>query len=188
MTPTNCPDCSAGLKGADRCRCGWVLRHGGARASEVARLCATEGCQGKPLPHRAKCENCDTRERQEKSAARCAELGLHTVEAKREFCRQLLRSFGTGPSFDTWAKKITQRTVDLIALHAGKGDLQCLERLRTVGAIDGRNKLIPVEARAVAADAYRQERARELVKVQAELAEQRENMERELQERGRVQA
>lgn len=188
MTPNNCPDCSTPLNGADRCRCGWVMRYAGVRASEVTRRCSTAGCPAVALVYSAKCENCTTRERQEKSAARCRELGLVTVEDKRNYCRRISKTFGSGITFDTWAKNMTQNTVDRLVLMAAGQQDPCLDRLRSVGAIDGANRLIPLDARAIAADAYRQEKARELVKVQAELAEQRERMERELAERGRVQA
>lgn len=135
------------------------------------RFCATVGCEGKALSYSTSCENCETRVRQEKSEARCRELGLVTVEDKRAYCRKLARSFGRGPIFETWAKNMRQSTVDRLALMAAGQEDQCLERLRSIGVIDGRNKLIPLEAREVAADVYRQDRARELVKLQRELAE-----------------
>lgn len=141
-------------------------------ALKTQRYCATVGCEGLALAYSPNCANCDARIRHEKSEARCRELGLVTVEDKRAYCLRMAKSFGRGPSFETWARNITQRTVDLIALQAAGTQDTCLERLRSVGAIDGRNKLIPVgEAREIAAEAYRMEKAHLAAMLARELAE-----------------
>lgn len=48
--------------------------------------------------------------------------------------------------FERWADNITQRTVDCIA-NAGEKDNDCLKRLRELGVIDERNRLIPKNER-----------------------------------------
>lgn len=121
------------------------------------------------IKERRLCDSCQADLRHEESKAFCDRMGLRTIDEMREFCRQRARTFGRGISFEQWSKTITQRTVDIIAVTGGRSDEQCLERLRAVGAIDGRNKLIPLEGRQVAADAHRAERARLICETEAEL-------------------
>lgn len=149
------------------------------RASSSApavRYCTTVGCEKRALPWAPTCQGCFDRERHEASEKRCAELGLVTVEQKREYCRKLARSHLFGrPSFERWAATITQKTVDLIALQAAGQPDPCLDRLRAAGVIDGRNRLIPAgEAREIAAEAHRMARAHEAAMLAKELAERGE--------------
>lgn len=120
------------------------------------------------------CLACEQRVRLAEAREFCKSKGLDTVEKQRDYCRRLARSFGHRPTaggFQRWADTITQHTVDWMLRMGTKSDEQAIERLRAAGAIDGRNRVIPKEARAVAADAYRAERARQIAKVQEELAE-----------------
>lgn len=146
---TTCPDCLTPLGGSDRCRCGWLMPRGSAPSSNAAvRFCATVGCEGRALIYSTLCQSCETRTRQEKSEARCRELGLVTVEQKRAYClRMAKQGFGHAPSFETWAKNISQRTVDIIVTQGGKDSAHCLDRLRNAGAIDEANKLVPLDRR-----------------------------------------
>lgn len=123
------------------------------------------------------CLECQAAERRKVSEQFCAERGLDTVEAKREFCKTLARKFGRGPSFEEWARSITQKTVDIIERMGGKDVERTLDRLRAAGAIDGRNKVIPMEAREVAAAAHRAERARLICETEAYLEARRRETE-----------
>lgn len=176
---SECPDCTATLApGATRCRCGWVLppAHLVTETKHVVP-CDTVGC-GKPgrrIGARLVCTDCEANERHRAAEAFCKSQGLVTIEDKREFCRRTARDgmFSRFPSFQRWASGIKQAAVDLMVLHDGKGDREALERLRAEGAIDGRNQVIPPEARAVAKEAYRAERARQIAQVQEQLDEAR---------------
>jgi hypothetical protein len=121
---------------------------------------------------RTLCQACDERVFHEQAVASCKAKGLDTVEKQRAYCRQMVRSFGRrAPSFEQWAENITQEAVDRLVLMGGKSDEAVLEKLRAHGAIDGRNKVIPAgEPRRIAADAVRAERARQIAKVQEDLA------------------
>lgn len=141
----------------------------GPVAGRPVVYCATVGCEQPARRGFNLCEPCETEQRQRASTAFCESQGLRTVEAKREYCKRLARSFGRGPSFETWAKNLTQSTVDLIERMDGR-DSKSLERLRGAGVIDGRNKLIPLDARKVAADAYLAERARLIAQAEGALA------------------
>ena len=105
------------------------------------------------------CRECEEREHREKSSIFCHARGLNSAAEMRAYCMRLAKSFSQ-PSFELWCKNMTQRTVDLIAINGGPSDERCLERLRAAGVIDGGNRLIPLEARPIAAEAYRAERAR----------------------------
>lgn len=138
----------------------------------VTRLwCATVGCERHARPGSRLCEDCETEQHQRASEAFCEAHGLRTVEQKRAYCARLARSFGRAPRFETWAKNITQRAVDLMLINAGEGDKQALERLRDYGAIDEQNRVVPTEERAERAQARKA---------------QRERIEQELRERGVV--
>lgn len=115
------------------------------------------------------CESCRADMRHEEARKFCESRGLRTVDEMRAYCRDQAKKFGRGPTFEDWAKNITQKTVD-IAERMWGSDNDLLTRLRAEGAIDGRNKLIPAEARAVAKAAYLAERARQVVAAQAEIA------------------
>lgn len=141
----------------------------GPVAERPIAYCATVGCEQPARPGFRLCEPCEVEQRQRASNAFCEAQGLTTVEAKRDYCKRLARSFGRGPSFETWAKNLTQTTVDLIERMDGR-DSKSLERLRSAGVIDGRNKLIPLDARKVAADAYLAERARLIAQAEGALA------------------
>lgn len=141
--------------------------------------CDGVDCQNFAAPGRTNCDECATKIRQAASAAFCEARGLRTLKEKMDFCRRLAKEgLFRGASFDAWAKNMTQKTVDIIVLNGSAGDEHCLERLRAAGVINGGNKLIPIEGREIAADAYRAERARLICERQAEL-EAREIVERE---------
>lgn len=136
----------------------------------VRPRCDGVDCENFAAPGRTNCEECATAIRQAASAAFCESQGLRTVKEKREFCRRLTREgLFRGASFESWAKNMTQKTVDIIVLNGSAADEHCLERLRAAGVIDGANKLLPLEARALAAEAYHAERARLICERQAEL-------------------
>lgn len=150
----NCPDCGFTIKeDATKCRCGWVKPAAGGYvvAGEPRPICRTVGCRELALVGKPLCDGCDERIRQERSTAFCEAKGLRTLDEKREFCRRLVRGW-TPPSFEQWADTITQRTVDLIAIHAGHSDKRCLERLRNYGVIDQNNRVISPEKRVVKAE------------------------------------
>lgn len=163
-----CPDCNTGLQpGAAKCRCGWIMPGRTAEtASRPVVFCDGEGCD-KPATNRVGdqnlCADCQASIRRARSEAFCHEQGLRTIDEMRAYCRRLARKGFNGVSFDGWARNMTQRTVDLIAINGAVSDERCLERLRAAGVIDGRNKLIPFDAREVAAAAHRAERARMIV-------------------------
>lgn len=142
-----------------------------APARQVARVgCLTKGCGGFAALGGSLCESCQQEVRYRRSAAFCEERGLRTLQERKEFCRRQAREgLFRGASFETWALSMTQRTIDIIVLNGSASDEHCLERLRAAGVIDGGNKLIPLEARAVAAEAHRAERARVLCENQVEL-------------------
>lgn len=120
----------------------------GAKQAAPRPKCDTVGCAQYAAPGRTNCEECAGRIRHEASEAFCEAKGLRTLDEKREFCRRLVRGW-TPPSFEQWADNITQRTVDLIAIHAGHSDKRCLERLRNYGVIDQNNRVISPEKRVV---------------------------------------
>lgn len=168
----NCPDCGFTVKdGATKCRCGWTKPAPGGYvvAGEPQPICRTAGCREPAICGKALCEACEQRARHEVSEAFCRANGLETVEQKREFCKRMARGVFRGASYEAWKKNMTQRTVDLIVINGGPSNEHCLERLRAAGVIDGANKLIPLEGREIAADAYRAERARLICEQQAEL-------------------
>ena len=134
-------------------------------AQQIALMpCGRGGCKN---PARTKfadrwvCFACRDDLHAEESKKACEAKGLRTVDEMRDYCKRMARTFGR-PSFDTWAKNMRQETVDLIERIDGQ-DSKSLERLRAAGVIDGRNKLIPLDARVTAAKAYRAERARLIV-------------------------
>jgi hypothetical protein len=149
---SHCPDCSTPL-GKDRakCRCGWVkpaAAGGYVVAGQPRPICRAVGCETPAMNGYAHCEACDRRIRQEKSEARCRELGLTTVEEKKAYCRRMASRLFNRPSFERWVENLTQATVDRLALMGGNDDLKTLERFRAHGAIDEQNRLIPHEKRA----------------------------------------
>lgn len=149
-------------------------RHSPKPAEQPSRqvvFCDTVGCEQRAVTmvgDRKLCQSCQDEIRRRKSAGYCKAEGLNTVAEMRAHCLRLARRFAE-PSFERWCKVMSQKTVDWIALHNGKDDEKCLERLRAAGVIDGRNKIIPLEGRTVAAAAYRAERARLICKVDQEL-------------------
>jgi hypothetical protein len=167
----NCPDCAGALgRSAQKCRCGWIRPGAAAQPSQPAVPC--DGCDQaaySKVEGRNLCLACQAAIRHEKAAAFCKARGLNSVAEMRAYCMKLSRSFGRAPSFETWCKNMTQRTVDIIARGCTPTDEKCLERLQAAGVIDGRHQLIPMEARAVAAHAYRAERARLICQTEAEL-------------------
>lgn len=133
--------------------------------------CDTVGCEQQAFNRvgdRNLCASCVGLKRHAEAEAYCSAQGLDTIEKKRAYCLRLSRSFGRGGGFASWAKNIKQAGVDRLVLMGGRDDEQVLERLRSAGAIDGRNQLIPHEAREVAAAAYRAERARFICKLEEE--------------------
>lgn len=173
-----CPDCREPLEiEATKCRCGWKAAMTPGRVAHSDKPvvhCATVGCEQPAFSRvgdRNLCQACADRVRHEEADAFCRSKGLDTVEKKRAFCKRLAHSFGrgTGGGFAKWAETITQAGIDRLVLMGGKPDEQALDRFRAMGVIDGRNRLIPHEARAVAADAYRADRAREICKVEEDL-------------------
>lgn len=131
--------------------------------------CDGVDCQNFAAPGRTNCVDCATKIRQAASEAWCEAHGLRTAEQKRDYCRRMAGGIFRTASFDTWAKNMTQKTVDLIVINGGPTDEHCLERLRVAGVIDSGNKLIPLEGREIAAAAHRAERARLICERQAEL-------------------
>lgn len=169
MTST-CPDCDGTLApGAMRCRCGWVQQRMGQVVTPHVVPCDECGKPTRRVGARLICGDCEAAERQAGSKKFCEEHGLVTREDMVAFCKKRSRSFGGGPSFETWTKNMTQGTVDIIERMDGQQS-KALDRLRVAGVIDGRNKLIPLEARKTAAEAHAAERARLVVQAQAELA------------------
>lgn len=173
----NCPDCKAALTfDPSKCRCGWKAAARLVSVAAPAAFCATVGCEQRCMPGHRLCGSCEVEQRHRESEAFCREHGLTTVEEKRAYCARMARRFAP-PSFERWAATITQKTVDIIERLGGKDVDRTLERLRAAGAIDGRNKVIPPEARATAAEAYRAERARQICEMQAALAAHRKSEE-----------
>ena len=168
-----CPDCNSGLRpGATSCRCGWKLAVGAVDPAAI-RYCATVGCEQKARVGALKCESCETRERQERSEARCRELGLTTVEEKRAYCRRMAKTaFNRTPSFVAWALKMQQRTLDLILLQGGKDAENTRRRLEELGVLGPDGKLLPVDQREEAMVAAREKRAEERAKLEAQLKAQ----------------
>jgi hypothetical protein len=144
----------------------------GAELVAPLAYCRSVGCEQRVRTGRAHCEACEVEQRHRESEAFCREHGLTTIEEKRAYCARMAKRFAP-PSFERWAATITQKTVDIIERLSGKDVDRTLERLRAAGAIDGRNKVIPTEARATAAEAYRAERARRICEVEAALAAHR---------------
>lgn len=115
------------------------------------RYCDTVGCE-QPAKHRvdgkALCDGCEERVRGEVSRERCKARGLNTVEEMRAYCRRMAgRAFGAPPTFEVWAKNITQQTVDILVRMGGRDDLKALDRLRRFGVIDEENRLVPHDQR-----------------------------------------
>lgn len=134
-------------------------------------FCDAPGCENRAFNRvagRNMCRACLESEHRERAAEACKARGLNSIAEMRAYCMRLAKSF-VEPSFERWCKNMRQETVDIIARGGSTTDEKCLERLRAAGVIDGRNKLIPLEARAVAADAHRAERARVICKVEEEL-------------------
>lgn len=150
------------------------LEREAAASAQQAQLmpCGRGGCKN---PARTKfngrwlCFDCRNDLKSEESRKFCEAKGLRTVDEMRAYCRDTARKIGQGVSFETWAKNITQKTVDIIARGGARSDEACLERLRAAGAIDGRSRVIPQDARAVAKAAYLAERARLIVQTEEEL-------------------
>lgn len=132
--------------------------------------CDTCGKPARRVGVKLICAECETAERQAAADKFCAEHGLVTIEDKVAYCKKLSRTFGRGPTFEQWANRLTQSTVDMIERMDGSTS-RTLERLRGAGVIDGRNKIIPPEARRVAAEAYAAERAHIIVERERESAE-----------------
>lgn len=60
------------------------------------------------------------------------------------------------PPFQKWADSITQKTVDAIARFGAENDNECLVRLRALGVIDERNRVVPVALRPWRAPGHEQ--------------------------------
>lgn len=138
-------------------------RDAAAAAQRIPLMpCGRGGCKNPAqtkFNDRWLCFGCRNDLKSEESRKFCEAKGLRTIDEKREYCKSLARTFGRGPTFEEWAQRMTQHTVDLIERMDGDRS-KTLERLRAAGVIDGRNKLIPLEARKIAADAYAADRAR----------------------------
>lgn len=135
--------------------------------------CGRGGCKNPAktkVNDRWVCFPCRDDLKSEESRKFCEAKGLRTIEEKREYCKRLAKKFGRGPGFEGWARNIKQAAVDFLVRDYSNGSRDALERLRACGAIDGSSKVIPLEAREVAADAYRAERARLIAQTQEELA------------------
>lgn len=170
MTST-CPDCDGTLApGAMRCRCGWVQQRMGQVVTPHVVPCDECGKPARRVGVRLICGDCEAAERHAESEKFCAAHGLVTREDMMAFCKRQARTFGRAQSFEGWAQGIKQQAVDFLVRDDSTGSREALERLRAEGAVDGRNQVIPAEARAVAKAAYRAERSRHIVEVQEQLA------------------
>jgi hypothetical protein len=175
---SHCPDCSTPLgKDRTKCRCGWVMP---AERSEAAARpivhCDTVGCE-QPAFNRVDgknlCRGCEDRIRHEQAEAFCRSKGLDTVEQRRAYCKQQLRNFGRGvPSFERWARAMTQKTIDYLVLADGADDRKVLERLFYLGVIDEHRKLIPLDQREARRGAMEAARKAERERIEAALAAQ----------------
>lgn len=140
-----CPACSRRLKAESTvCVCGWNA----TPAPDSRPFCSTVGCEQRVKNGAlgGKCEGCALRVLQLAADATCAANGLKTPEEMRAFVKRKLRGFGHG-SFEHWASHIKQEAVDYLVRGASRDDLRTLERLREAGAIDEKNRAIPVEQR-----------------------------------------
>jgi hypothetical protein len=118
------------------------------------------------------CSACEERRAHEEAERACAARGLTTLEAKKAYCRKLLRKAFAPPSFERWAIHITQGGVDFLVRSNGRDDQRVLERLEAMGVIDAQRKVVPVEERAARRAAHEakvlaeQERLAEILKAQ----------------------
>lgn len=169
MTATICLECRGSLPpGASKCRCGAAVP-AAAQAQADRSFVKCDRCPNAArnrVGDRNLCLTCQDDIRHEEARKFCEQHGLKTVDEMREFCRVQARTFGR-PSFETWAANMKQKTVDLIAIMDGP-ESKTLDRLKDAGVIDGRNKIIPAgEAREIAKQARRAERARVICELQA---------------------
>jgi hypothetical protein len=134
-----------------------ALEREAATAQQIPLLpCGRGGCKNPAkvkVAERWVCFACRDELRSDESQKFCESKGLRTIDEKRDYCKRMARSFGRSLSFEGWAKAIKQEAVDFLARDDSTGSREALERLKAEGAIDGRNKVIPLEARAVAKEA-----------------------------------
>lgn len=135
------------------------------------RYCSTVGCEQVAMVGQSICEACDNRIRTERTTAANRARGLETIEQMKAYCKRTLRArlFTTKPSFERWSETMTQATVDLLILHAGKPDEIVLERLRAIGALDENNKLVPLADRPARRAAIEAKQKAERERIDAEL-------------------
>jgi len=119
-----------------------------ARAA-AKRFCSRQECGNVALAWHQLCEACYEAVRSAEVKASLEARGLKSVEDCKAYCRRMAKKVLHGaPSFERWAESMTQATVDVIVTMRTPSDVRLLERLRSIGVIDEKDKLVPLAERA----------------------------------------